>query len=94
MNDNVKLFVKKPVQIEAIQWTGYNMPEIRDFVTDTSLVWCNDNIYITTLEGVMTASIGDWIIKGIMGEFYPCKPEIFEATYDEVVDESRALNHK
>lgn len=44
-------------------------------------------IYIPTLEGEMRADPGDWIIKGVKGEFYPCKPDIFEATYDEVIDE-------
>jgi len=42
---------------------------------------------IFTLEGSLTASVGDWIIKGVKGEFYPCKPDIFEATYEEVSDE-------
>lgn len=45
-------------------------------------------IYIPTLEGEMRASPGDWIIKGVKGEFYPCKPDILEATYDEVKEES------
>jgi len=42
------------------------------------------DIQIHTLEGVMTASVGDWIIRGVQGEFYPCKPDVFEATYEEI----------
>jgi len=82
-------FRKKPVEIEAIQWTGDNMEAISQFVGE-DLVPMEDEheaqtkIGIVTLEGVMTASIGDWIIKGVNGEFYPCKPDIFQKTYEEV----------
>jgi hypothetical protein len=76
-------FRKKPVVIEARQFTE---------VADGSVLcsWCggtNDKrpveIQIATLEGTMTAEIGDWIIQGVKGEFYPCKPDIFAATYVE-----------
>lgn len=86
-------FRKKPVVIEAIQWTGENSDECLDFADSGEYpVWgadfmVNTNqkiIYITTLEGVMTASVGDWIIRGVKGELYPCKPDIFEATYEPV----------
>jgi hypothetical protein len=74
-------FKKKPVTIEAMQWIG-------DWKNISSFVKCaqnqNDELLIPTLEGVMTAKIGDWIIKGVKGEFYPCKPDIFEATYEAV----------
>ena len=84
----VQQFVKKPVVIEAIQYTGNNDFEINQ--------WSKGNVYVSpdieetsylqiqTLEGVMTAILGDWIIKGVKGEFYPCKPDIFEMTYQPV----------
>ena len=73
---------KKPIVIEAVRWTGDNLSEIQRFYKfDEILV--GDTIKINTLEGIMTANKGDWIIKGVKGEFYPCKPDIFEATYDE-----------
>jgi hypothetical protein len=80
-------FRKKPVVIEAVQWlgTGESMDAIRDLDTGTRAVdFTSDNVFISTLEGQMTASIGDWIIKGVKGELYPCKPDIFEATYELV----------
>ena len=80
---------KKPVEIQAIQWDGENYGDMRDFTRRadgfSALVDREgDKAAIETLEGVMTASIGDWIIKGVKGEFYPCKPDIFEATYEQV----------
>ena len=80
-------FIKKPVIIEAIQWTGKEdcWKEIHEL--SKNIIWWKDEklnvsrLEIKTLEGVMTAGIGDWIIRGIRGEFYPCKPDIFEATY-------------
>ena len=66
---------KKPVVIEAIQFTGDNCEEIKEF---------GAYIVIKTLEGKMIALPGDWIIKGVKGEFYPCKPDIFEKTYELV----------
>ena len=80
------MFRKRPVVIEAVQYTGRNATDI--------LVWSAvpeitedlfGGIEIATLEGTMRADAGDWIIRGIKGEFYPCKPDIFEATYEEVV---------
>lgn len=80
---------KKPVVIEAKQWNGENADEIQTFLFDgnqhAAHGWVKGQyVEIGTLEGLMVASIGDWIIKGVAGEFYPCKPEIFAATYDEV----------
>lgn len=76
-------FRKKPVVVDAIQWTGENHDEIMKFVgNDVSRG--DGKIYIDTLEGIMSASIGDWVIKGVKGEFYPCKPDIFERTYEAV----------
>lgn len=79
-------FRKKPVVIDAIRWNGLNASEVLDFIGyDNALLWSGKGtIEIHTLEGKMTASEGDWIIKGIQGEFYPCKPDIFEATYEPV----------
>lgn len=78
-----KKYRKKPVTIEAIQWLGTNLLEIDDFVGG-SIANKGITLVIHTLEGDMEASIGDYIIKGVKGEFYPCKPDIFLATYEEV----------
>ena len=84
-------FRKKPVVIEAMQWPG-DTPEtrvaVREFV-DANIDESGGGLKIETLEGWMTVSPGDWIIRGVQGEFYPCKPDIFAATYD-VVDETEA----
>lgn len=90
-------FRKKPVVIEAIQWTGHNATEIMLFVGQKlkfesvphHIEREHDNIphdvywiEIPTLEGTMKATKLDWIIKGVNNEFYPCKPDIFEKTYE------------
>lgn len=76
-------FRKKPVVIEAIQYVEGNRAEIVEFTNRGISGGMNDRrIWIHTLEGTMEANYGDWIIKGIKGEFYPCKPDIFEATYE------------
>ena len=82
---SVKWYRKKSVEIEAIQWLGNNYKEVSDFVGN-KLVYdaTNSSLFIPTLEGTMHASINDFIIKGIQGEFYPCKPNIFWDTYDLV----------
>lgn len=81
----IKKYRKKPVEIEAVQWTGNNLAELRKMDGFDMRHVCFDGVLkIATLEGIMTASIGDYIIKGVQGEFYPCKPDIFEQTYDEV----------
>lgn len=78
-------YKKKPVIVEAIKWNGTNINEVMDFLN-----WRNSShdkfsgLIIHTLEGNHHASIGDYIIKGIAGEFYPCKPDIFELTYEPV----------
>ena len=88
-------FRKKPVEIEAVQWKGDNLLEVvrhtGQHASAAHFKWeeyedlvARDGLKIFTLEGKMHASIGDWIIKGVAGEFYPCKPDIFEATYDAV----------
>lgn len=83
----VRSYRKKPVVIQAVQWTGSNVEEIREFVGRDARFEFNEditNLYIWTLEGVHEATVGDYIIRGINGEFYPCKPDIFEKTYDIV----------
>lgn len=93
-------FRKKPVVIDAVQWTGDNLREVIDFAglhpsaekwtwAEYEAVVARDGLKIFTLEGPMMATPGDWIIKGVKGEFYPCKPDIFAATY-ESVDEAAA----
>jgi hypothetical protein len=82
-------YVKKPIEVEAVQWTGDNRPEIWDFCSlcyfNTDMESGELKLIIQTLEGNMGASIGDFIIKGIKGEFYACKEDIFKLTYDKVV---------
>ena len=100
-------FVKKPVQIEAVQFDGtaesgaaimawansFGVEEVEyhpfladHYQGDPKVYVAHPDPYmrIKTLEGVMTASPGDWIIRGVKGEFYPCKHDIFEATYDPI----------
>jgi len=71
---------KKPVVIEAVQWTGKNKREIANFMQ--GCISQGGSLFISTLEGQMTASVGDWVIKGVKGELYPCKDEIFRMTYE------------
>ncbi|MFG3509689.1 hypothetical protein ACGF5F_29775 [Streptomyces sp. NPDC047821] len=73
---------KRPVEIEAIQFTG-NFSELEKFVGGDA-EFRGGQLVIATLEGAMHASPNDWIIRGVEGEFYPCKPDIFEATYEAV----------
>jgi hypothetical protein len=77
------LFRKRPVTIEAVQFTGLNYEEIERFVGG-DIGTNNGKPYVATLEGPMQISIGDYVIKGVKGEFYPCKPDIFSQTYDAV----------
>jgi hypothetical protein len=74
------------VTIEAVQWHGDNLEEIVAFAGD-DVFWDVDSqaLRVGTLEGVMVASQGDFVIKGIDGEFYPCKPGIFQATYEPLL---------
>ena len=85
--DSVKKFRKKPVVIEAIQWDGTNTFEVEEWCKGEFRREPTPHISIETLEGIMIARPNDYIIKGVQGEFYPCKPDIFEPTYDEVTDE-------
>lgn len=91
-------FRKKQVVIDAIQWAGDNLAQIIEFTDGrkpdvkhdfAAMKWdeycdlvARDGLKIFTLEGKMNAAVGDWIIRGVKGEFYPCKPEIFAMTYE------------
>lgn len=75
---------KKPVEIEAMHFADASR-------SGAIALWCGGSnvkspveIQISTLEGTMTARLGDYVIRGVQGEFYPCKPDIFDATYEEV----------
>ena len=77
---------KKPVVIEAWQWTPHDKGEEIPMwlVMSNYELGPEDGLLIKTLEGTMRADPGDWIIRGVKGELYPCKPDIFAATYDPV----------
>jgi hypothetical protein len=77
---------KKPVVIQAAEWTGSNKAEVENFMGKnlSTLKGNNNIILISTIGGVMQAQPGDFIICGVNGEFYPCKPDIFHKTYDQV----------
>ena len=86
------MYRKKPVVIEAVHWdgkdhntlAGFLGPEMYSHVgfASSDPGEAPASVHITTLEGIMTASPGDWIIKGVLGEFYPCRADIFAATYE------------
>lgn len=90
-------YKKKPIVVEAIRWTGSNLEEIRNFVGSDLIEECVElfdikrtlkkmlvDIAIETPEGTMRVDYGDYIIKGVQGELYPCKPDIFEQVYEEI----------
>ena len=79
-------FRKKPVVIDAVRWDG-KLTTLQGLGTwsETCIIGQNlagDDVMIETLEGTMTAKVGDWIIRGVKGELYPCKNDVFEATYE------------
>lgn len=90
-------YVKKPVAIQAVQFTGGNYGEILDFCygtpTEAHIHKSEDDttprLIISTLEGDHHVSVGDYVIKGVKNECYPCKPDIFELTYDQ-----KSAHHK
>ncbi len=91
MDNEARKFRKKPVVIDAIQWNGDNIFAVSEFMLPTAPVYvgkqftnADELVGIQTLEGLMVAKIGDWIIRGVKGELYPCKPDIFAATYEPV----------
>ncbi|AOE43743.1 hypothetical protein SEA_BANTAM_53 [Gordonia phage Bantam] len=84
-----KKYRKKPVEIEALVFDGTNAQQIAEWTGQWrpgDIKWGTDSDFfvIETLEGAMYANVGDYIIRGVQGEFYPCKPHIFAATYEEV----------
>lgn len=92
----IKKYKKKPVEIEAIQLKQTQIYEVYEFCngntgnypeTGIGIDPADGKFKIDTLEGVMTVDIDDYIIKGVKGEFYPCKPDIFMLTYEEVKKE-------
>ncbi len=84
-------FRKKPVIVDAWQWNGTTLEDAKDFCKKNGLPDFHIGSYgygtglvIPTLEGNHLAIKGDWIIRGVEGEYYPCKPDIFEKTYEPV----------
>lgn len=75
---------KKPIIIQAVKWDGTFLPEC----LQGRVAQRGTELWIATLEGSMKADPGDWVIRGIKGELYPCKPDIFEATYEVVGEEA------
>lgn len=75
---------KKPVVIEAVQWTGANEADVRALGGDPHYELADGRMLIRTLEGTMEAAVGDWIVRGVKNELYPVKPDIFLATYEVV----------
>lgn len=86
----VKKYRKEPVVIDAVQFIGVNATSIINWILANGGTaryheeGLDAFLAIDTLEGTMQARVDDWIIKGVQGEFYPCKPEIFDATYKEI----------
>ncbi len=84
----VKTYRKKPVEIQAMEWLGNNLAHAIEFIDVEFSVGPDDallqSLFIPTLEGEMEAKPGDFIICGVQGEFYPCKPVIFAETYEGV----------
>lgn len=77
---------KKPVIVDAFEWTVDEAPDWWKLRSDINVEVDTCTALIPTLEGIMRATPGDFIIRGIRGEIYPCNPDIFEATYEKVVD--------
>ena len=80
---------KKPVEIDAVQWVSDNIEQVYEMLGDNLIINTDEDEdevkhFINTLEGKMEMSWGDYIIKGVKGEFYPCKPDIFEMTYEKI----------
>ena len=81
-------FRTKLVEIDAVQWDGNSHTANsfigEDYFVDWEYAEGGEALLIPTLEGVMRCDVGDWIIRGLKGEFYPCKPDIFEMKYEVV----------
>ena len=89
-------YKKKQVIIEAVKWNGNIISEVTDWISkaldEGVIIRFGNEVKIHTLEGIMTANPGDYIIKGIKGEIYPCKPDIFEETYFIVEENMQSLS--
>ena len=81
----VKKYKSKPKQIEAIQWTGENLKEVKEFCK-IAFIGLEDDLTIPTLEGHVCGAEGCFVIKGLVGEFYICREDIFHRSYEEIVD--------
>lgn len=83
------LYRKRPVVIEAMQYTPETWKQVGEFIGSDGWDFGETpgTIAIRTLEGIIIASLYDWVIKGIKGEFYPCKPDVFEKTYEKVEED-------
>jgi len=83
----IKSYRKKPVIIQAIQFDGTNNRDVIEFIGSANqwIMSKTNSIHIMTLEGTMEASAGDYVIRGVNGEFYPCKADIFVKSYEEVL---------
>ena len=79
----IKTFVKNPVKVQAIKYTGNNFDEISSF-TNGNIFQYDEKVVIKTHAGYRYIEKGDWIIRGVNGQFGLCKPDIFEKTYEEV----------
>ena len=88
----IRRFRKRPVVIEAVQWNGMNIAQIYALAGAHTIGLGPDGypgaLEIPTLEGTMRVDRGDWVIRGVQGEIYPCKPDIFAETYEEVADDA------
>ena len=86
----VKLYTKKVLQVQAIQWTGENLREVSAFAGPKAFLGFEGDrnydrhaLYVQTLEGLLVCPLNSWIVKGVKGEFYPVDPEIFPILYEE-----------
>lgn len=89
---------KKPVTVDAVRYTGDNLAEVEQFLGREAKAeeatlsgpgrGLHDGIRIHTLEGTLTASVGDWVVQGTRGEFYPVKPDPFADTFEPVPEDA------
>lgn len=80
-------FRKKPVEVEAMQFTGDNYEEVISWADSDDVyrrTFESDRIEVVTHHGLAQAEKGDWVVKGVDGEFYPCRPDVFEKTYHRI----------
>jgi len=101
--EKVLRFRKKPIVVEAVQWTGINGNDLDYFfieitkkfgIVHSPYISEDGSLMIPTLEGDMKANINDWIICGVKGEIYPCKPDIFDQTYEKYQDNKFLSDYK